>query len=123
MKITRRQKEIENIVTQMTGQLGLGMKQAGQRFSIYSAEQEVIMKITKKNLRNIVEQSMGLTGEPQSLYDGWTAPEKASYDEGKQQGRHDVIEQFGPGKVIRSMFSSQEEYDSFVMGYEDGYYG
>ena len=71
-----------------------------------------MMKITKRHLRRIIKESMG-----------WTPKEKEAYDHGLEQGQHDVIEQFGPAEVLRYMFDSQEEYDAFVRGYDDGYQG
>ncbi len=54
---------------------------------------------------------------------GLTPAEKESYDEGLEQGQHDAIEQMGQGEVLRHLFDSQEEYDAFVRGYDDGYNG
>ena len=70
------------------------------------------MKITKRQLRRIIKESMN-----------WTPKEKESYDEGLEQGQHDAIEQMGQGEVLRHLFDSQEEYDAFVRGYDDGYNG
>ena len=70
------------------------------------------MKITKRQLRRIIKESMD-----------WTPDEKVSYDEGLEQGRHDATEQMGQGKVLRHMFDSKEEYEAFIMGYDDGYQG
>ena len=70
------------------------------------------MKITKRQLRRIIKESID-----------WTPEEKASYDEGFEQGNHDAIEQMGQGEVMRHMFDSQEEYEAFVRGYDDGYQG
>ena len=69
------------------------------------------MKITKRQLRRIIKESMN-----------WTREEKASYDEGLEQGQHDAIEQMGQGEVMRHMFDSQEEYEAFIRGYDDGYH-
>jgi hypothetical protein len=70
------------------------------------------MKISKRQLKRIIKESID-----------WTPEEKASYDEGFEQGNHDAIEQMGQGEVMRHMFDSQEEYDAFVRGYDDGYNG
>jgi hypothetical protein len=70
------------------------------------------MKITKIQLRRIIKESMD-----------WTPKEKEAYEEGLEQGQHDAVEQMGFGEVLRHMFDSQEEYDAFVLGYEDGYEG
>ena len=71
------------------------------------------VKITRRQLRRIIKESMM----------NWTPKEQASYDEGFEQGNHDAIEQMGQGEVMRHMFASQEEYEAFVAGYDDGYHG
>ena len=70
------------------------------------------MKITKRQLRRIIKESMN-----------WTPKEKESYNEGLEQGQHDAVEQMGQGEVLRHLFDSQEEYEAFVRGYDDGYQG
>ena len=76
------------------------------------------MKITKRQLRRIIRET--INGSP-------VVPTEAllqqAYEEGFEQGRHDAIEQMGESEAMRHMFDSQEEYDAFIDGYEDGYHG
>tara|TARA_Y100000310_G_scaffold265069_2_gene275923 strand:- start:3572 stop:3796 length:225 start_codon:yes stop_codon:yes gene_type:complete len=74
------------------------------------------MKITKRQLRRIIREAGAPQAVPATLV-------QQAYEEGFEQGRHDAIEQMGEGEVMRHMFDSQEEYDAFINGYEDGYYG
>jgi len=95
------------------------------------------MKITIKQLRNIIKEAMHnypdeLRDEQEDAahYEQMDDPEfqrktdiESAYEEGFEQGRHDAIEQMGEAEVMRHMFDSQEVYNAFVDGYEDGYYG
>jgi len=98
------------------------------------------MKITKRQLKRIIREEysrlkrkgliremsdtsgfqFGKLQKPTSQPSA--DPIELAYEDGFEQGRHDAIEGM-ESEVSRDMFSSQEEYEAFSEGYEDGLYG